>query len=166
MSYSSLTIQHCICRDSSWKISWTAQKKISIGKKKEKGLHNSLTYPNLNMLSGLPKSTELQECLTTLKRVRNVHNMLSGSSYAIDPRRSCHPSTSFFSDPKIPNWIKCSYAIDPRRSCHPSTSSSRIQRFLTESNVVIWRLLDIWNLKMVAVYLNIWFGLKEMLFFF
>ncbi|KAK7849601.1 hypothetical protein CFP56_002695 [Quercus suber] len=29
-----------------------------------------------------------------------------------------------------------SYTIDPRRSCHPSTSSSRIQRFQTESNVV------------------------------
>ena len=88
-------------------------KKFPQERKKEKSLHNSLTYPNLNMLLGLPKSTELQECLTTLKRVRNVHNVLSGSSYA----------------------------IDPRRSCHPSTSSSRIQRFQTESNVVIWRLL-------------------------
>ena len=90
------------------------------------------------MLSGLPKRTELQECLTTLKRVRNIHNMLSGSLYA----------------------------IDPLRSCHPSTSSSRIQIFQTESNVVIWRLLDIWILKMAVVCLNDWFGEKERLFIF
>ena len=90
------------------------------------------------MLSGLPKRTELQECLTTLKRVRNIHNMLSGSLYA----------------------------IDPLRSCHPSTSSSRIQIFQTESNVVIWRLLDIWILKMAVVCLNDRFGEKEILFIF
>ena len=90
------------------------------------------------MLSGLPKITELQKCLTTLKRVRNIHNMLSGSLYA----------------------------IDPLRSCHPSTSSSRIQIFQIESNVVIWRLLDIWILKMAVVCLNDRFGEKEILFIF
>lgn len=137
MSHSSLMIQHCICYWS-WKINCTVQKKISIGKKKKKSLHNSLTYPNLIMLSGLPKRTELQECLTTLKRVRNIHNMLWGSLYA----------------------------IDPLRSCHPSTSSSRIQIFQTESNVVIWRMLDIWILKMVVVSLNDWFGEKDTIYFF
>ena len=90
------------------------------------------------MLSGLPKITELQKCLATLKRVRNIHNMLSGSLYA----------------------------IDPLRSCHPSTSSSRIQIFQTESNVVIWRSLDIWILKMAVVCLNDCFGEKEILFIF